>query len=467
MEIDFAEKQNRLKKTMESGSFFILIEVNTPGKKRDFSSAASILKDMESAAEQVDSISAGLAVTDKLESEDSWNVADFANELSSSTRDKHVLFVSGKNSTLESIKDTIERCKASGFPNIVAVTGEGVSGETVKEAAKRHYVDSVHTLNLIQSMPPFFYPGCVVSPFKYTVSDIFPQYYKFMKKLKQGANFLISQSGWDMMKYQELRWYLEMREAHLPTVARLTLLTPESVENIYAGKSPGMHVSADLYKILNKEARYGSKQFASAQWRRIQIQAAGCRLLGYSGLQISGINRPEHVSTVCNKIIEAIREFSSFEDWKQTYLSHLARAEMAPYPHRFYIFNNLFTCLYPQTPIMNSPRLPAGNVFERLKFKLCHLLFSKANRHHPGEHKLSKKILAGCKGCSYCRLPMTHYICPKTCPKGLANGPCGGTQSNGNCEFEKKECIHGKRFRIAVWQKEIDILEERYIKPIE
>ena len=37
---------------------------------------------------------------------------------------------------------------------------------------------------------------------------------------------------------------------------------------------------------------------------------------------------------------------------------------------------------------------------------------------------------------------------PKTCPKGLANGACGGTTDN-LCEFRDRECIHSVKYRIA------------------
>ena len=39
-------------------------------------------------------------------------------------------------------------------------------------------------------------------------------------------------------------------------------------------------------------------------------------------------------------------------------------------------------------------------------------------------------------------------MCPETCPKGLANGPCGGTTENV-CEFGDRECIHNQKYRIA------------------
>ena len=47
--------------------------------------------------------------------------------------------------------------------------------------------------------------------------------------------------------------------------------------------------------------------------------------------------------------------------------------------------------------------------------------------------KLVKRPLFGCQQCGQCLLSQTGYICPMTCPKGLRNGPCGGTV-DGACE---------------------------------
>jgi ferredoxin len=46
-----------------------------------------------------------------------------------------------------------------------------------------------------------------------------------------------------------------------------------------------------------------------------------------------------------------------------------------------------------------------------------------------------------CRACAKCLLTITGGICPKAlCPKGMLNGPCGGTQ-DGRCETDpEREC---------------------------
>ncbi|MFQ5661218.1 MAG: methylenetetrahydrofolate reductase C-terminal domain-containing protein [Gammaproteobacteria bacterium] len=52
-----------------------------------------------------------------------------------------------------------------------------------------------------------------------------------------------------------------------------------------------------------------------------------------------------------------------------------------------------------------------------------------------------KGMAFDCRECGQCLLTETHLICPMSCPKGLRNGPCGGT-INGLCEvYPDKECV--------------------------
>jgi methylenetetrahydrofolate reductase (NADPH) len=55
---------------------------------------------------------------------------------------------------------------------------------------------------------------------------------------------------------------------------------------------------------------------------------------------------------------------------------------------------------------------------------------------------LVKGPLFGCRMCGNCLLQETAFICPMECPKGMRNGPCGGTTSSKNCYVdETRKCI--------------------------
>lgn len=53
-----------------------------------------------------------------------------------------------------------------------------------------------------------------------------------------------------------------------------------------------------------------------------------------------------------------------------------------------------------------------------------------------------KGPLFGCRMCGNCLLQETAFICPMECPKGMRNGPCGGTTPAKNCYVdETRKCI--------------------------
>jgi len=52
-----------------------------------------------------------------------------------------------------------------------------------------------------------------------------------------------------------------------------------------------------------------------------------------------------------------------------------------------------------------------------------------------------KGMMFDCHACGQCVLSVTGLVCPMSCPKGLRNGPCGGTLE-GKCEvYPKLECV--------------------------
>ncbi len=55
--------------------------------------------------------------------------------------------------------------------------------------------------------------------------------------------------------------------------------------------------------------------------------------------------------------------------------------------------------------------------------------------------KWLKEQLFDCQTCGQCILSHTEMICPMNCPKGLRNGPCGGTLA-GKCEvIPEMDCV--------------------------
>jgi len=463
-ELNFELKKNRFQKSLKKGSFSTFFEVNTPSINSNIKTVLSRMEEGRIILEEFNEFHAGFAISDKSTYSQSYNLVNFASELCKKDRDKHLLFLSGKGVDNKQMTETVNACINLGFNNIVPVSGETLPNETLNNIKNINFFDSVDSLNLINKLDSSkkLFPGCVVSPFKYTPIDFFPQYYKLVKKINMGANFIVAQAGWDLLKYQELRWYLEKREYYDPTLARIIFLTSEMIEPIIEGQYPGIHISPDFLNMLKKESKFGFSQFISAQWRKLQLQVAGLRLMGYSGIVLAGINRADDIKTALNKIDEALDEFKSFDDWKDTYLNYLGRSEMAPYPHRFYFLKNLFNEAFAEIPDENYVKIPDCTKIEKVKYHFSKKRFLKSKQKGKRSGIFLKSIMSNSPGFNEndSSLSQTQFVSTNSCPKKLSNGPCGGTKADGTCEVCIKECVFSKIFRLANWQNDLDLLEE-------
>ena len=469
LEMNFDPSKNRFHKNLDNGEFMLLFEQNAPSGDTNPRIASERLKELEYAVLGIENIPSGLAITDHFSSPNSLANSNIVTALSTDDRDRHIIFLSGREKNLQQSAETANFYIANGFANIVAVSGNTYKEEEPKKNRSRVFTDSVHILESLKTQEKYpFFAGCAVNPFKYSPETTFPQYFKLMKKLRQGANFVVTQFGWDMLKLQELRWYLSYRGKHFPTIARLMLLSPEILEKVQNGSLPGVQFSANFQAILESELKYSHNQFEAAQWRRLEFQAAGCKLLGYSAIQIAGLNSPDKIKIAAERIKTAIAEFNSFEEWSQEYTEYLAKTEMAPYPYKFYLFENLFSKAHLETaPVMSTvPPMPLSNK-EKISYKIKKFMFPRADKQIPGSHYFAKKVFASCKECSQCRLPKTFYICPELCPKGMANGPCGGTRLDGSCESGHMKCIYNEIMHLSTWCGKVHKIEENLIPPVE
>jgi len=71
------------------------------------------------------------------------------------------------------------------------------------------------------------------------------------------------------------------------------------------------------------------------------------------------------------------------------------------------------------------------------------------------------EFLERCSACGECILEQTGGICAVTrCPKGLLNGPCGGTDK-GKCEVDKdRDCVWTLIYNALKEKKRLHLLKE-------
>jgi len=73
-----------------------------------------------------------------------------------------------------------------------------------------------------------------------------------------------------------------------------------------------------------------------------------------------------------------------------------------------------------------------------------------------------KGPLFGCRMCGNCLLQETAFICPMECPKGLRNGPCGGSTEEHCYVDETRPCIwyeiHDRAFKMGRQEMLLEVL---------
>jgi len=74
--------------------------------------------------------------------------------------------------------------------------------------------------------------------------------------------------------------------------------------------------------------------------------------------------------------------------------------------------------------------------------------------------RMVKGPLFGCRMCGNCLLQETAFICPMECPKGMRNGPCGGSTPDKCYVDETRPCIWYRIYsRAHKWGREEKLLE--------
>jgi methylenetetrahydrofolate reductase (NADPH) len=456
------EPDNNFRKSLNNGEFHIFFEVNIPEVDCNIKTALSRCRPYVNAVEKIKDLNCGITISNGMKYKNVFNVIDFTSRLDLADINKHVVFISGRGKDREKIAEHYAAAVRVGIKNIVPVTGEFSFDDNPKNLQNINFFESVRALSILKNYfddVPLF-PGGVINPFKYTPIDLYPQYFNLMKKIKMGANFLFTQTGWDLLKFQELRWYLEKRNLYIPTIAKLYFLKPDYIENVISGKMPGVRISPDFLGILRKESKFGLTQFMSAQWRKFQLMLAGVKFMGYSGVTIAGLENSSEVEVAHVKIKEAYSEFTSFEEWKMAYVEYMGRAEMAPYPYRYYMYKNLFDEPYADNAKETFIKVPECTKKEKLYYNISSRLWNKKLKM--GKKSYLKKMIYRCGSCDEdgCSLDKLFFVCYKKCPKKNVNGPCGDTCADGTCEISEKECAFGKIFRIANWKNNIYRLEE-------
>ncbi|NLH44414.1 MAG: dihydropteroate synthase, partial [Planctomycetes bacterium] len=291
--------------------------------------------------------------------------------------------------------------------------------------------------------------GAAVSPFKYTEPSQMQQYYKMEKKIACGAEFLITQVGWDWKKSLELFRYLKEvfppQEGSIPVIGNvylLSTLTP-APRLMHDGKLPGCFVSDELLAKVQSER-------VDDHIERAAQQVAMYKGLGAAGVDVGGVPTFEIFVKILNRAAQIGAGWEQFKGnlcWptKDPFYLYDESGQrvplITPYPtfgKRFFDFAHW---------AMLDPKHVGFRAFKKTMSVLgadagegaIYKLFNSTEKGF-------KYLMFDCEECGDCFLPENFGLCTMGgCEKGLDNAPCGDATADGHCGNNLDRVCTGER----------------------
>jgi methylenetetrahydrofolate reductase (NADPH) len=363
------------------------------------------------------------------------------------------------------LREMVRTISGLGLENVFALTGDYPKGQTpIFDMDSVELVTMMNELRQTEHLPLWI--GVAISPFKYTEADCGYQYLKLEKKFAAGADYAITQLGFDAKKFSELRRYLADHGIQKPLLGNVYVLGLKAAEKMSKGEPPGCWVAPELVEKIREETKAKDKGEA-ARLERAARMVAILRGMGYAGAYLGGTHKPEHI----HWIIERGQELEP--KWEE-----LAAELTYPPKQAFYMYEKSTSPALRPIGFLESAFkvfcrhfLSPTNVREGgIVDKIAKVISGWVDRRPSLSHSLERAEFAfkspsfGCQSCGNCVLPAMEYVCPQTCPKQLRNGPCGGT-NNGQCEvIPERACIWVKVYERAKAADELASLKV-YIPP--
>jgi 5-methyltetrahydrofolate corrinoid/iron sulfur protein methyltransferase len=301
------------------------------------------------------------------------------------------------------------------------------------------------------------------------------QYYKMEKKIACGAEFLITQVGWDWRKSLELFTYMRENGLDVPVLGNVYLLStltpaPRLMHDI---KLPGCFVSDELLAKVNSE-RIDDHVERAAQ------QVAMYKAMGAAGVDIGGVPNFDLFTRILRRAAEIGPAWEQFKDnlcWPPRVRNSGAgvnpqSAIRNPQSQDvFYLYDESGMRVRLSTPRPTFGKRffdfthravldPKHSGFHAFKKTMGFLGASKGRgaiyKLFNSSEKTFKYLLFECEECGDCFLPENFGLCTiGGCEKGMDNAPCGDATVDGRCGNNLDRVCIGERIYQAAASEDL------------
>jgi methylenetetrahydrofolate reductase (NADPH) len=395
----------------------------------------------------------------------------------------HIAFRDRNRNQAESL---LFQLAALDINNVLILTGDYPSNLGFTGKSKPVFdLDSVNGLRLVAEMnegleheimrkpvrlaATNFFAGVAFSPFKQMEAEVMGQFYKMQKKVEAGADFVITQVGYDARKLHEFDAWLKERKYQIPALASIYVLSYPVAKTMHQNHVPGCVVTDKLLHQIAAEFELKDRG-KQARLDRAAKMFAIVKGIGYQGAYISGQGLPfdgvEYIidkgNELTSKWMDLLSEFdypqeNGFYYFERDVESGLntatpARKSQPPVRPLLHRLSRAIHMLFfePRSPLFKPIRRIMRSIdSSRPLYRILHFF-----------ERFSKTMLYSCKDCGDCALFDAAYLCPVSqCPKDQRNAPCGGS-FHGWCEVypEEKLCIWVKAYlRLKACSQEDEI----------
>ena len=383
-----------------------------------------------------------------------------------------IAHLSGKDGNRSELEARLHTLARWGVENILALTGDAQKEGFAGQSKPVYDLDSVLILWLLRALrggleynlgskatrtTAFdFFAGAVVNPFKVREPDLRMQFYKLQLKVAAGAQYIITQVGYNLRKLYEVKQCL-VREGldHVPVLANVYVPTAKIAQMMRAGEVAGCVVADELIRRLEGEKK-------PQRLERAALMVAAAKDLGFAGAHIGGFGLAHRDFMT---IVE--RAAAIGKDWRGR-MDEL----VFPVPSEFYLFPPREDGLSDGTAEYQVMSVkPHASLVQRLSEAVHRHLIKdgsfgarffgsrlKADRQSARDDSWRRsmwcsllapatayrKATLGCVSCGDCLQDHLNYAgCSmRGCYKELRNGPCGGSRVDGSCEARpERPCI--------------------------
>jgi len=367
--------------------------------------------------------------------------------------------LSCKDSNADGLVSSLAGFRQRGVESVLALTGDKPTGaQGVFEVESIGLLSLIGKLNresLVKAKPGKlesahqFFAGAAVSPFKYTEASLMQQYYKMEKKIASGAQFLITQVGWDWKKSVELMRYIKDNSIDVPVLGNVYWLTtlnpaPRLMHDI---KLPGCFVSDALLAKLQSES-------VDEHIERAAQQVAMYKSIGAAGVDVGGVHDYDIFVRILRRADEIGEDWVQYKDnvyWpaEKTFYLYDEAGQAAQLSKTKRTFSKYFFDFMHRAIL--DPKYRGFRAFRTV------MRFLRADRGKGFTYKTFnaiekafKYLAFECQECGDCYLPENFGLCTiGGCEKGMDNAPCGDATVDGYCGNNLERLCIGERIYSA------------------